>query len=253
MVASDPGSRPGKTAPKLFQDFLIFDPIFGVPNVLKDFTPPQGEGPQLAARLEGCKHEYSVKPEQSLLPPLDLRDHGRSVFRAAVLCKRCRIHSSVQVDTSRGPKPCPTSDHQLHHFQFLDQETSAERIIYTWQCSVEECQARLAIDYRKPRINDADIALLTNPALLKRRYEDLLREDPERKDVREATPLQPLNRIRTYVRDSLSGKHAMLKAHNKRFQEACGIQGLDCREFLQKLGFQYVVGHAVLSLNQSRP
>lgn len=243
MVATVQGSGPGKTAPKLFQDFLFFDPKKGVPNVLIEFPLPQGEGPQLAPRLESCKHDYTTKPEQSALPPLDLRADGNKIHRAAVVCKKCRIHADVHVDSSRAQESCSTNENRLHHYQYqrARQLITTERIEYAWQCSVFECQTTLSIVYRVPRITDSDIALLTTPNLLKRRYEALLQDDPERKDVKEAQPLQPLNRIRTYVRDSLSGKHSILRAHNKRFQEACGVQGQDCRDLLERLGFQYAV------------
>lgn len=244
MVATVQGSRPGKTAPKLFQDFLIFDPKCGHPNVLVDLPPPQGEGPQLAPRLEACRHDYTLKSDQSVLPPLDLRTDGNTAYRVAVVCKKCRIHADVQVDSSPARAPCPTNDHQLHHYQYQESRhtTSAERIQYVWQCSIDECQTILSITYRIPRITDADIAVLTTPDLLKRRYEALLQEDPDRKDVKQALPLQPLSRVRTYVRDSLSGKHTKLPAHNKRFQEACGVHGQDCRGLLERLGFEYAVG-----------
>lgn len=237
------GEGPGKTAPKLVQDFLAFDPKKGNPNILLDFPPPQGEGQQLAPHFASCKHDYTPKSAQSVPPPLDLRPDGNTVYKVAVLCKRCRIHADVHIDYTQASQPCPANENPLHHFQ---QMTSLHvkqqgRISYAWQCSVHACQALLLFSYRVPRITDADISLLTTPDKLKRRYEALLEVDPDRQEVKEATPLQPLARLQRYVQDSVSGKRDKLPAHNKRFQEACGVQGMDCRELLERLGFKYAV------------
>ena len=161
---------PGKTAPKLYQDFLIFDPVKGVPNVLEQFSPPHGDGPQLAPPIGACRHEYVTKASQSVPPPLDLRDDGSTVYKIAAVCKKCRIHTEVHVDHSNASNPCPASDHPLHHFQRAKayDNKSEERIQFAWLCSVAECRATLCIVYRKSRWDEEDIQLLSNPERLKR-------------------------------------------------------------------------------------
>lgn len=85
--------------------------------------------------------------------------------------------------------------------------------------------------------------LLTSPDRLQGRYEELLRADPEREGMRQATDMEALARLRRYVNDSLDPKHTkrQFPANNKRFQEAFGLQGQDCHELFELLGFKYAV------------
>lgn len=236
---------PGKTAPKLSKDFLAFDPTAARPNVLLAHAPPQGEGPQPTPHYTSCRHEFATKVEQSILPSLDLRSDGSTRHKLAVVCKRCRIHADIRLDTSHSRNPCPTSQTPVHHFRLAREHTPAtfSRIIYDWQCSVEECCARLSITYRLPRTTDADKELLTNSDRLKSRYEELLKADPEREGLRMATDMDALQRLRRYVQDSLNPKHTkrQFPANNKRFQEAFGVYGQECRELFESFGFKYAV------------
>ncbi|KAK3720578.1 ubiquitin-specific protease ubp2 [Vermiconidia calcicola] len=242
-------ARPGKTAPKLCQDFLIFDPLKGgKPNVLTDHSPPQGEGPQLAPHLASCKHDYTIKSPQSVTPPLDLRPDGGIIYKIAVICKKCRIHADIRIDYSDATDPCPTNAHPLHHFQRAPTQdrTTQDRIRYAWQCSVDECRAKLRIHFRTPRLSENDVNTVVNPELLKRRYHALLQEDPNREGIREATPMEGLSRLRRYVKDSLNPRHIkrQIPAINKRFQESFGLNGQDCHELLEKCGLKHAVSAA---------
>lgn len=236
---------PGKTAPKLHKDFLAFDPKAAKPNVLIDHAPPQGEGPQPTPHFTSCKHEYATKSSQSIAPSLDLRSDGNARYKLAVVCQRCRIHADIKIDTSHCPNPCPNSQNPVHHFQPARKHTppTSSRITYDWQCTVEECHARLSITYRLPRTRDEDKELLTNPNRLKRRYEELIDAEPEREGLRVATDMDALSRLRRYILDSLNPKHTkrQFPANNKRFQEAFGMQGKDCYELFESLGFKYAV------------
>lgn len=239
-------SGPGKTSPKLYQDFLIFDPArSGATNILAGHPPPQGSGVQPAPDKDSCSnHDYTIKQTQSILPPLDLRPDGSTVYKAAVVCKKCRIHADIRLDHSYSANPCPTSTHPLHHFQRVSSydETTAQRIRYAWQCSAEGCHALLFICYRRPRISAADLDLLTNAQLLRRRFEELFEDDPER-GYRQATELEPLMRLRRYIQDALDSqrKKRSITARNARFQEAFGMNGQDCGALLGGFGFKYAV------------
>ncbi|KAF7193198.1 putative ubiquitin carboxyl-terminal hydrolase 2 [Pseudocercospora fuligena] len=236
---------PGKTAPKLKHDFSLFDPIHcsSNSNYLADFTPPHGEGRQLAPDSGSCKHEYTLKSTQSVLPPLDLRPDGGDEYRAAVVCKKCRIHADMHIAFPHATNPCPNSDYDLHHFQRASgaDVRLSDKIAYGWQCSAPECRAILRITYRLPRLQPAEKDLLTNTEYLKQRYEALMKDDPNREGLRQATPIDALNRLRRYIKDSLAADRTRTSfpANNKRFQEAFGLYGRDCYGLLQKLGFTY--------------
>jgi ubiquitin carboxyl-terminal hydrolase 25/28 len=92
-------------------------------------------------------------------------------------------------------------------------------------------------------LDDHEIQLLRNPELLKRRYDALLQDDPERDGIKLATPMDALSRLRRYIKDSLLPQHSkrQIPANNKRFQEAYGVNGEDCGELLERLGFKYAV------------
>lgn len=244
---SSPPSGPGKTAPKIFQDLLIFDPLKAAPNanVLTDHTPPFGERQQLGPPIGSCRHDYKTKVDQSVTPPLDLRPDGTAKYKLAVVCKKCRIHADVGIQYARATNPCPNSEYPLHHFQRLksEDEVTDKRIRYVWQCSAPQCQAKLHIHYRRAKLPDAERDLLTNTEQLKRRYETVVAQDPTREGVRQATPMEALTRLRKYVHDSLNPQHSRRKfpANNKRFMEAFGVYGQDCKELLERLGFKYAV------------
>lgn len=244
---SSPPFGPGKTAPKLFQDFLLFDPLKTTPNrnLLADHPPPVGEGPQIGPSIGSCKHEYTTKSSQSVTPPLDLRPDGTTQYKVATVCKKCRIHADVRIDYARSTNPCPNSEYPLHHFQRLkgqSDDQTTDSIRWAWQCSAPQCQASLQICFRRGRLTEKERNLLTDTEQLKRRYEAVLRDDPNRDGVRQATPMEALVRLRKYVKDSLDPKHGRrsFPANNKRFMEAFGVHGEDCRPLIERLGFKYV-------------
>ncbi|KAK5125256.1 hypothetical protein LTR85_000932 [Meristemomyces frigidus] len=243
---SSPPSGPGKTAPKILKDFLLFDPLKTAPkrNLLFDHPPPVGEGQQLAPQIGSCKHEYTTKTSQSVPPPLDLRPDVTTQYKIATLCKKCRVHADVRIDYARSNNPCPNSEYPLHHFQRLEQkpdDTTRDRIRYAWRCSAQQCQASLEISFRLGRLTTAERDLLTNTEQLKRRYEAVVQENPDREGIRQATPMEALVRLRKYVKDSLNSLHGKrsFPANNKRFMEAFGVYGQDCKPLLERLGFKY--------------
>ncbi|KAF2207210.1 hypothetical protein CERZMDRAFT_71801 [Cercospora zeae-maydis SCOH1-5] len=236
---------PGKTAPKLANDFLRFDPLRCDPNAnyLANFTPPVGEGKQLAPEIGSCQHEYTTKHAQSIPPPLDLRPDGGTQYKLAVCCKKCRIHADIRISYGFAVNPCPNSQDPLHHFvrrHELDISVP-ERIEYAWQCSSEGCGADLRISFRVAKIQPAERSMLVDTDRLKKAHEAMVREEPNREGLRQATPVDVLARLRKYIKDALNTEHARrsFPANNKRFGEAFGVYGADCYELLTRLGFRY--------------
>ena len=74
-----------------------------------------------------------------------------------------------------------------------------------------------------------------------------MQQDPTREGIRQATPVEALTRLRKYIRDALNTEHdkRVFPANNKRFMEAYGVHGQDCRELLERLGFEYNVSFIV--------
>jgi len=248
---------PGKTAPKLLADFLQFDPQKNSGgNILTTHPPPTGEGQAPAPHRDACKHEYTTKTSQSVAPPLDARPDASSNYKLAIVCKKCRLHVDIRLDYQQATDPCPTSENQLHHFQRADglDDTGHAHIRYGWQCSNTTCQALLTTTFKLPKISAADRNLLTDTSKLKTRFEEVMQDGPEREGIRQATPVEALTRLRRYIKDALNPEHdkRMFPGNNKRFMEAYGIHGRDCRELLQRLGFRYDVRTALSDMEISR-
>ncbi|KAK4981393.1 ubiquitin-specific protease ubp2 [Elasticomyces elasticus] len=241
----------GKTAPKLIQDLLDYDPQRPLPghNVIADPPPRfvEGQPTPTVVSPSRCKHAYIVKDAQSKLPELDTRPDASVVYKLASVCKYCRLHVDVKIDfrrDSRQARPCPNQDYPLHHFTLLsapaqDATSAADRHpSYDFWCNGPDCPAVLSIRYRPAELTAQHIHLLTNPLLLQKRYEAVVRQDPTREDVRIARGNEVLRRLRTYISHSLNENHTKrpIPGHNKRFLEAFGD---DCTRLLVSLGFRY--------------
>lgn len=245
-MAFHPPEGPAKTAPKLYQDFLVFDPINTTTgNVLTHHPPPVGDGQPLAPHLSSCKHDYTTKNSQSRQPPLDVKPGATTQYCLAVVCKKCRIHAAIHLSYLGSMDVCPNEDWPLHTFQRLASKDIIldTRISFAWNCVAPQCQAELRIEYRQPRLDFEEVDLLTNPERLKKRYETVLMRDPAREGLRQATPVETLMRLRKYIHDSLSLTHTKrsFPANNKRFMESFGWMGEDCKALLERLGFSHAV------------
>lgn len=237
-------SGPGKTAPRIYTDFLQFDPQKSSnANLLADNAPIVGDGPAYAPRRDACAHDYTVKSNQSIAPPLDGRPDASTQYKLALVCKKCRVHADIRIAYYQATHPCPNAESQLHHFQralHLDHADHTQ-IRYGWQCSTVSCKALLSIAFKLPRISDSDRMLLTDTGKLKSRFDAVVESEPTREGLRQATPVDALSRLRKYIKDSLNTEHdrRSFPANNKRFMEAFGVHGRDCEDLLEGLGFRY--------------
>lgn len=234
----------GKTAPKLVNDFLRFDPQkTGSGNYLSSHPPAAGEAKTLAPGVGSCTHEYSVKAAQSVLPPVDARPQTGTQYKIAVLCRRCMIHADVHISYPRATTPCPSADNPLHHFQYQKdrEQLSPQLIRYGWRCSIKSCLAEVTISFRRPRINDEERELLAAPERLQQRYNEVLQDEPGR-NVKLATPTTAMHTLHRYLRDALDPtvEKRRLMATNKLFMTTFGTHGRDCNVFLDKMGFVFI-------------
>ena len=263
-------TRTGRTAPALLEDLTLYVPWRGshdLPNLLRD-SPLEFSNVQCLADVlppQSCRHKFAVKPKQSQPPLLDERPGPQSIWTVAAVCQLCRVHLHVKVDyTVRfDDAPCPTPDHPLHHLVRSELQEPLERSawkrqdpdskdeIYTYKCSSRTCSATVTVRFTPPVLRQRDVSTLTDPVLLRERTEDAFRErGASTEGMRHPGPMDVLLDLRAYLRNSWRAKddpkYKSINLSNKRFIVRFGPEGRACREVLEHLGFQLVVGVSIV-------
>ncbi|KAF2278384.1 cysteine proteinase [Westerdykella ornata] len=246
-------SGPGKTAPRLIADLLAYDPRYETAagrNYLT--TPPPhydpSAPPKPAVYERNCRHELGVKPEQSNLPRLEILAHG-TLTKIACFCQKCRWHVDVLVDLrEHGSRDSPcrhtSTNYLLHHFITDHEAMPSSSVVrpqtreFRFNCSAPICPATLTIRMSPPCLTDEEINLLTNKDLLRERLENARRIAGDRADTQVARPIDGLDFLRTYLRDSLEPQENKnrIPLLNRKFLKTFGK---DCDALLHRLGFEY--------------
>ena len=152
---------------------------------------------------------------------------------------------------------CPSREYPLHHFVFsasaadvkMGEElkntpsNQSQSTNFHFQCTVEQCQAALAIRMRPPHLRDDHLRLLTDTALLEARKGEAIRSDPARfDDFQTAKPIETLGFLYSYIRDSLDLTRPMsrrrIPVRNRVFMLSFGS---DCDKLFEEFGFRYGV------------
>ncbi|KAJ9647333.1 ubiquitin-specific protease ubp2 [Coniosporium tulheliwenetii] len=110
---------------------------------------------------------------------------------------------------------------------------------FAFECTAPQCPAALSIRLKPPRLRPEHIELLTDPDLLRIRFEAAVLKDPDRADARPARPAEVLNNLNLYLRDALdvTKPHRRIPGKNRKFMTAFGE---DCTEILEYLNFTYI-------------
>jgi ubiquitin carboxyl-terminal hydrolase 25/28 len=235
----------GQTAPRLIAVLKHTDRRLQSPSERNPFThKPRGYDEKFDANrveqnvLRACKHYWTTQRNQTVLPEDDTLLPPRGTqYRVGCFCQHCRWH--VDVTVVHQGNSCPKEDFPVHHFIDFKQ-ANLECQYYSARCS--GCDAGLHIEYRAPRITPPQMALLTDPALLNKRYEAARRADPERNNFQPAHPLEVLDALSCYIRDSLDdvSTHRSIPRLNRRFLLSFGD---DCDAFLTSIGFVQTEAH----------
>ncbi|KAL9094849.1 MAG: hypothetical protein Q9165_002798 [Trypethelium subeluteriae] len=245
--------EPGKTAPRLLEDLLSYDPRTASigKNLLADPTPIYDEKTYVSrVPKNSCRHQYILNYLQSVTPLLDDRPGQDSKWRVTSICQNCRCHLTVTVDfggSAWKTSPCPTAERPLHFFVLQSRQEPQDPWLsedvsvtdreqeYCFRCTARRCVATLRIKVSPPRLTSKQINLLTDPQRLRMRYNAAVAADSTR-NFEEANGALVLYRLRTYLRDSLDPKSARSEfpKKNKIFLVSFGN---DCNDFLRSLGF----------------
>ncbi|KAL6721170.1 ubiquitin-specific protease ubp2 [Lecanora helva] len=253
----------GKTAPRLLQDLLLYDPRKLPPsgfNILTDipvYNEEQGAQIPPPPRIGkgNCRHQWSLKPNQCKLGDDNYRTDDQTVRVLAAYCAICRSHLEMQLDfrgNGRQVKPCPADERPLHHFVYRPELSSPGYPVRTsvefgdgsawsdcrrFRCISLECGAELCIHFKPPRLTKDWVDLLTDRSIIKKRAEEAISDDPARfEGFAVPPPLDVLLHSKHYITNPLfnPGKSKKIQGHNKRFLLNVGEQ---CAGLLEYFGF----------------
>lgn len=261
-VRADANSLLGKTAPRLIQDLLSYDPRCLPPsgrNILTDPAPQFHKDVVLPALVGkgSCRHKYMTKLDQSQLPAPDRKPERSNSYKVASFCYECRCHllMIVEFQNGNGERPCPNSQYPLHHFIHHPQSSSrrqnsvdthrGDRWVdqQRFECSSPYCPAVVTVRIRPPRITAQWKTLLTDEQLVRERAEAVMKLAPDRfEGIAPPLPINVLLNLRSYISNALRNPEVKkIASLNKKFVTCFGDFGQPCRDLLEFLGFTYNV------------
>ncbi|KAH6637727.1 ubiquitin C-terminal hydrolase-like protein [Boeremia exigua] len=244
---------PGKTAPRLLQDLLTYDPRRedrAGRNLLTS-APPEHTSSRNgipAVPRGNCRHALVRKDEQSLLPVAG--DEDRPIYKVASYCSQCRWHIDVIVNhKDRGSgRPCGSqnAEYPLHHFVYDGAGTEESNGLggqrtprsFTFRCTASSCSTSVRTELKPPHFTEHDQDLLMNKAQLRRRFEQARELIGEREGETMSRCVDGPDFLDTFLKDSftpLPGK-TRIPLLNRKFAKTFWR---DCDSMLTKLGFQY--------------
>ncbi|KAL4788218.1 hypothetical protein BJX76DRAFT_200852 [Aspergillus varians] len=253
--------RSGKTAPRLVQDILDYDPAHPPDtgrNLLSDVPPTYPEyyqGPPHFISLSACRHSYATKPNQSVRPPPgEDKANSGTPTKVSAICLKCRYHLQLKVNTNPAAKAGQSLSDHMHHLIYYygkhkggqgeEEVTVKGQTVETFhfECSYHACSFRVTIRVASPLLSDDMVRLLSDPVLLQKRTDEALAADPERLEgVARPQPITVLMNLRTYVDNTLRNtqQSKSISAVNKRFMTSFGVDGKPCQDLLEFIGFTF--------------
>jgi ubiquitin carboxyl-terminal hydrolase 25/28 len=215
----------GKTAPRLINDLLDYDPSRPKQNGRNLLTgdAPQYRGKNLLRKgYQDCHHTLMKKVERTIAPVWkDEQPDGSTKYVLATYCSICLYHFDITVDFRRGndgQAPCNLSDNEnpLHHLRLVDSTNSEEyeqrhgsskyntlTEAHRWVCSGATCPVVVSIKISPPRLAKELLSPVTNPKKVNARGRRVIQEEPDRfVGLMPIGPQQALTNLRTYLRDA---------------------------------------------------
>ena len=243
----------GKTAPRLLQDLLTYDPRRedrAGRNLLTSAPPEfrEGQNGKPAVPRGNCRHALVRKDEQCLLPVAG--DDKDLAYKVASYCTHCYWHIDVIVNfKDRGSRSrlCGRQNaaNPLHHFVYDGENTEGNTALqrsprsFNFHCTAGPCSTAVRIDFNPPRFTEHDRDLLMNKAKLRRRYEQAIEKIGDREGETMARCVDGPDFLDTFLRDSLNpvpGK-SRIPLMNRKFAKTFWR---DCDDILNRLGFRYM-------------
>jgi ubiquitin carboxyl-terminal hydrolase 25/28 len=256
----------GKTAPRLINDLLDYDPTQGRNgrNLLAG-PAPQYRGMPLPPRKGplACRHTL-MKKESRTVAPVSKDEPPSGEYVVSSYCSLCRCHFTIMVSylqSMGGQVPCHLSDaaNPLHHLQLWESEYSKEHVekhgynkydtvieAHRFACSAPNCPVIVDIKIAPPRLIPQMLSLFMDARKLKARGEREIMKEPERyQGLAPVQPLQVLSFLRTYLSDakthSATGAEKRIAKRNKKYMLSFADE---CDTLFEYLDFSLQKGEA---------
>ena len=262
---------PGKTAPLLIENLCRYDPLHPSRtghHILAHAVTAVEHGRALQppeANPEACPHKWILKPEQTNLLPHDDLAEGGSCQVVAALCRDCRIHVALRLESRSTSKsktgPCPNQDFPLHHFRYDTLVSQSRRAseaqgeegwteTHCFRCSSPTCAAVATLVYTPARLTSSHLTMLLNREVIKSRVQPVLDAEPDRlRDYTVPDSIRVMATLKTYLSDAMRDtERKKVNSFNKRFMTTLGDT---CTDMLQWLGFEYFDRPSEVSLTSS--
>lgn len=254
----------GKTAPRLINDLLDYDPksrIKNGKNLLADPAPQFREGfRHLRTSESDCRHSLMSKVQTEAPASNDEQPTPTTIYVVAAYCIKCRHHFKITADyrQQHGPQaPCCLSDeaNPMHHLRpvesvyprddpakyGLDKYTNFIEY-HRWECSAPFCPLVLEIKIYPPKLDEPFLSLITSPERILARGKKAVAEDPERYiGFGPLTVVQVLSNLRAYLVDAKAARDKTelkrIAVRNKKF-----VLGFaeDCNSLFDYLDFTLI-------------
>lgn len=254
----------GKTAPRLINDLLDYDPnprARNGKNLLADPAPLFREGVHNPRTGESdCRHSLMSKVQTEAPASNDEQPTGSTRYVVAAYCVKCRHHFKITADyrQQNGPQaPCCLSDeaNPMHHLRIvesvyprdnparhgLDKYTNFTEY-HRWVCSAPFCPLILEIKIYPPKLEESLLSLIMSPERVLARGKKAVADDPGRyTGLGPLTVVQVLSNLRAYLVDAKAARDKTelkrIAVRNKRFVLAFAE---DCNSLFNYLDFTVV-------------
>lgn len=249
----------GKTAPRLLQDLIQYDPRrlpstgFNILTELPLHDEDEKTAPPQVAR-NSCRHSWTLKDAQSSLPRQGQKQDSSTVYIVAAYCTECRSHLELCLDfRGEGDElvPCPKKNWPLHHFIYKPEISQSHQVVNTatnsgkenawvdiqrFQCSSPTCSAKLTVRFKPPKLIPDWVSLLTDSRLISQRAMKAITEDQERFEGHAIPqPTEVLSNLRQYIYNAMRSETRKIPWNNKKWLLCLGEP---CFDLLQYLGFE---------------
>ncbi|KAK5957548.1 ubiquitin-specific protease ubp2 [Knufia fluminis] len=260
-----PLSGPGRSAPTLLEDLILFDPLQTVQpgyHLLEDgarsFAQAQSVGQLLPPG--SCFHDFCLKKRQSSPPAIDERQTPESVWHVSAICQKCRVHLRLEVDyrVVWRDRPCPTYENPLHHLvRSTWRQDAAYRDLsregrhnldelHVYECSSVDCSAIVTVHLTPPVFAPEALHMLLDKQLLAKRTDAAFEQKKGHTEgMKRPLPIDVLVDLRAYLQNAWKREErAQISIDNKRFAVRFGPEGKACSDVLEMLGFELKPGES---------